>query len=1043
MGTGRDGVGGDPDQVLTRELAEGVLDEPVEEARALSELEHRLFGRPKESLTLARYELVERIAEGGFGSVYLGLDPELDRRVAIKLLQGRPRSGLDDTEARSRLLREAQAMASFSHPNVVAVYDVGTFDDADGPGTSPGVFIVMEYVEGPTLRQWLAERRRGWREVLAVLGAAGRGLAAAHGQGLVHRDFKPSNVVVASDGRVRVLDFGLVRAVDAPVESGRHAVSAISADRGDDSSVSSSRSARTPSLLDGTITREGTVMGTPAYMAPEQHAGLAADERSDQYAFCVALYEALYGQRPFSGKAGELAVAKQSEAIAQPPAERKVPPWIHRIVLRGLSADPARRFNDMGEVLAALANDPALRRRRIAIGLAGAAGLVAALWGGYAWLGGSGRACVGQAEDLAGVWDAETSTQVEQSFAATGAAFSEVAWARVQTTLDDYASRWTELRKEACEATLVREEQSIEVMSERMLCLDRRLQRVAGVTRLFAAADRAIVERAVETVAGLPRLEECLEVTGSEGGALEGPEREVVLAAEQAVAEGRALQQAGRSAEGIEVAEGAIAPARTLNHLPTVARLSLLLADLHATLGKLEQAERLVKEALATAERADEEAIALDAMISTVSILTELGRHDAADSAAEMATARVARVAPDSDTEARLLLKVGMLRVEQGKAPEAVEVLTRALRLSEELYGADHLKLVYCHNGIGYAYFVLGRFDETYSHLSRSLEIARAHLGNEHPMVAKDLNNLGNVLDMRGRHAEALATYREALQMAEAALAPDDPVLPVIRGNVGVGLDRFGHRKEALRHHRESAEQQEKIYGRDHMRWALPASNVALLLTKLGRYAEAIELYEQVLATMEKTTGEETPLCVRARDGFGIALAAIGRHDEALTAHERAVAAGRKISGPGHPDLCAAIEGLASTLVVVGRHEDALARLDEAHGCRVAAQGEDHIEALWTRLSRGAPLVGLGRHADAVASIDRELARVEAAAGQDNPDLVEPLLTLGRARLGLRQHAAAVEVLERAHAITSKGETAPDLAQRVEEELARARRRRR
>jgi serine/threonine protein kinase len=223
---------------------------------------------------VGRYVLLDAVGSGGMGVVYAAYDPELDRKVAIKLLRF-DRLGSEAGERdRLRLQREAQAIARLSHPNVVHVYDVGTFGDQ--------VFVAMEFVAGRTLRQWAEEEPRPWREVVDRFALAGRGLAAAHAAGLIHRDFKPDNVLLGDDGRVRVVDFGLARpAGQQPAPEGE----------------------RTPSggTLAHPLTEWGVVVGTPAYMAPEQLRGEASDERSDQLSFCVSLYETLYGERPFPG----------------------------------------------------------------------------------------------------------------------------------------------------------------------------------------------------------------------------------------------------------------------------------------------------------------------------------------------------------------------------------------------------------------------------------------------------------------------------------------------------------------------------------------------------------------------------------------------------------------------------------------------------------------------------------------------------------------------------------------------------------------------
>jgi hypothetical protein len=292
-------------RVATSDETESLVDDPAASAPSpppnASPAETPI--RPGDCL--GRYTVLERIGQGGIGEVFAAHDPELNRIVAAKML--RPGLAGQSPEARARFQREAQAMARLSHPNVVAVYDVGSVGDR--------VYVAMERVEGPTLEAWLAERPRGWREVLEVFVQAGLGLEAAHAAGLVHRDFKPSNVIVGD--RVRVADFGLAR-VAAEAEPTEVPAATV---------------------LDGVVTQTGATLGTPAYMAPEQRAGGPPSPRSDQYSFAVALHEALYGARP-----GEPA----KKGWNRPPAR------LRRVVQRGLSVKPADRYPTMSELLRAL-----------------------------------------------------------------------------------------------------------------------------------------------------------------------------------------------------------------------------------------------------------------------------------------------------------------------------------------------------------------------------------------------------------------------------------------------------------------------------------------------------------------------------------------------------------------------------------------------------------------------------------------------------------------------------------------------------------------
>ena len=276
---------------------------------------------------IARYRIITRLGAGGMGVVYRAHDAQLDREVALKLL----RVGEDGTEGRSRMLREAKAAAKIRHPNVVTVYDAGEVFGR--------VFIAMELIDGVTLKAHFRGRRRGWREVVAVMLEAGEGLAAAHQAGLVHRDFKPDNVLVEAGGRVRVLDFGLARPASA-----------------DEPTV------QTPNLTSPTgppvmrtLTQTGMLVGTPAYMAPEQHLARAVDARSDQFAYCVSFYECLYGQRPFAGDTQAALTVNVIEGRLLPPRDRgDAPAEIFTLLQRGLAVAPADRYPALEDLLTRL-----------------------------------------------------------------------------------------------------------------------------------------------------------------------------------------------------------------------------------------------------------------------------------------------------------------------------------------------------------------------------------------------------------------------------------------------------------------------------------------------------------------------------------------------------------------------------------------------------------------------------------------------------------------------------------------------------------------
>lgn len=299
---------------------------------------HGVSGPPPEDGILqpgtqfGRYVIKKVLGEGGMGVVYAAYDPTLNRKIAIKVLRVSTHvSDIDTQSARARMLREAQAMAMVGHPNLVQVFDVGTYQD--------DVYIAMEFVEGITLREWQkANPKAPWKEVLQKYIDAARGLAAAHKRHLIHRDFKPDNVMVSSDGHVRVMDFGLAR------HTGQE---------------DTDTTTETPNVLAHPLTQTGMIMGTPAYMAPEQFLADDTDHRTDQFCFCIALFEALYGYRPFHGDTMKgLARSVMRGEIKLPSPKHPVDDHILTALLKGLQTELDDRHDNMEVLIDALITEP-------------------------------------------------------------------------------------------------------------------------------------------------------------------------------------------------------------------------------------------------------------------------------------------------------------------------------------------------------------------------------------------------------------------------------------------------------------------------------------------------------------------------------------------------------------------------------------------------------------------------------------------------------------------------------------------------------------
>ncbi len=292
-------------------------------------------------------------------------------------------------------------MAKLAHPNVVAVYDVGSYGEQ--------VFVAMEHVEGQTLRRWLRAERRGWRDVVKVFSQAGAGLAAAHAVGIVHQDFKPSNVMLAADGSVRVVDFGLA-GPDAD---------------GDDDGAQA-------------VAQEPKVAGTPGYVAPERLSGRTPDARADQFSFCVALERALGAQG--SGGAGG---PRQRGVDAPGSAVRgRIPRWLLQAVRRGSAPDPEDRFESMDELLAVISPDRRRRRLRSWLSLAALALAAMVAWSYSRTVAERRALCTGAPSRIATAWNPELSAEIRSAFVATGVSFAADAFDHVAAAAERYAGDW-------------------------------------------------------------------------------------------------------------------------------------------------------------------------------------------------------------------------------------------------------------------------------------------------------------------------------------------------------------------------------------------------------------------------------------------------------------------------------------------------------------------------------------------------------------------------------------------------------------------------
>ena len=763
--------------------------------------------------SIGRYVVLGLVGRGGMGEVYAAYDHELDRKVAVKLLRVKPGNGVSLAEGRQRTLREAQAIARLSHPNVVIVYDVGTFEDQ--------VFIAMEFVDGNTVTYWLQSQTRSWREVLKVFMAAGRGLQAAHDKELVHRDFKPDNVMVGRDGSVRVMDFGLARQVGerserAPARSASEAAAAMSGDeplstlvinQEQDPQVDTDTQEifNHSGLFNTQLTRTGAMMGTPAYMSPEQFLGTATDARTDQFSFCIALYEALYGQRPFTGNSMFALTANVVQGnVKEPPEATKVPVWVRRILLRGLRPNADERFPSIKALLEALEKDPAVARRRRALTVAGALVPLAIGLGVRQSLANHQSVCEGGPGRLAGVWelpavgDAESPRQaaIHQAFLATKKTYAVDVYASVKRILGTYAQGWAGMYREACEATQVRGEQSAEVLDLRMSCLQERLGGLRALTQVFSDASGEVVENAVGAASALGTLDRCADVPLLRA-VVRPPEDPATRARvddlRRQLADRKARYDAGRWREGVDTTAAFVTEVRALGYSPLVAETLAFVGNQRMHLDDPGHGVHELEEAvqLSDASRDDDvRAVAASNLVWAYGYLE--GKYAEAHRWAKTSESVLERLGGHELEHAWLLNNLAVVEGTEGRREEALRAHMEALALKEKVRGPDDADVGISEGNIAIVLEDLGRNQEALGHVDRAIDILGKGMGFEHPDVATQLSNRGEILNALGRYRDARQSFERARIVWERELGLDARILAYAL--TGIGVSYLGER---------------------------------------------------------------------------------------------------------------------------------------------------------------------------------------------------------------------------------------------------------
>ncbi|MEM6992455.1 MAG: serine/threonine-protein kinase [Myxococcota bacterium] len=853
--------------------------------------------------TVDRFVVLELVGRGAMGDVYAAYDPGLNRKVALKFLNAEVgRRG----DPHARLLREARAMATLSHRNVVAVHDLGVFDEHP--------YVAMEFIEGSTLRGWLEARARSVAEVQSVFRDAAAGLAAAHAEGLVHRDFKPDNVLIGDDGRVCVTDFGLVAGVS------RRPVA-------DDLVV-------VPKTLDATQTRTGALVGTPAYMAPEQLRGEAADARSDQFSFCVSLWEALTGSRPYSGRSVEALLDSIRRGGLDP---HGMPRWLVPTLLRGLAPDPAKRHPSMEALGGRLQ-----RGRGHLRWVAGAVAVVAvSSWALRADEVVSPECGDAAAGDLTGIWDDDRRSSLTAAFAAADVPFAVEVQPELYRAVDAYTDRWSAARTRLCVA------QPGEPHAAGMACLERRILELNALLDVVERGDPGSIERALPAVLRLPALETCLDPRLDLPEPLDDPANaNAVAEIRRRLTEVSALLRAGVFADALPLAKTLAREAAALEYRPLQAEATRLLGRTLNGSQQRAQAEATLEEALWLAQGAGHTREQFLAALDLVSLVgAEEGRTADGIRWSRYAESHLLQSGATPREHAALANARGAVWLAAERYDDAEPEFVHALELLGEAGLGETYSFVVALDHLGAVAGARGELAVAIDHHRRAFAMATRLFGAQHPLTLSSLNNHALALSHAGKLEDAVAMYERVLAARERAYGPVHPRIGETVSNLGATEVRRGRYPAAEMHFRRAA----AIFGATmpgHSRRAEALLNLAGSLLEQERIDEAERTYEEGIELLG--AGGRPSLLASTVAGYAALLTKRGDHVAAVEAYRRALKIREDELGPDHPDVGRTLSNLGTVLVAAGDLPAARSALRRALRIREAKLGPMHPALIFT-----------------------------------------------------------------------------------------------
>lgn len=896
-----------------------------------------------------RFRVERKIGQGGMGEVYLASDVALERRVALKVQLS---TELADGD---RLAREAKAMAALSHPNVVPVHEVGRHRDR--------LFIAMEFVDGPNAREWSEAATRSWRDVLEVFGQAGAGIAAAHDAGLVHRDIKPDNILLGVDGRVRVVDFGLARPAGG-----------VGVVRMPSGSVRVTAAATRPTSKDASVTLRGTLVGTPPYMSPERYAGAELDARSDQFSFCVSLFECVFGIRPFGGEHPREILQRIHAGAIEPVAGRGVPRRIRTAILVGLRPEPSRRHVSMQALTEQLR--PARREPRWALGI-GVVTVAAAI--PLAWSDDEAR-CANGGDDLHRIWNPGRQEALARDLAGLQSDYASHGLEVAAPRLDAYAEQWEAAWKAACSANDGGAPGAERVVGLRMACLERRADSFLALVRSFEGIDRKGAVRLISHVEGLERIDACADpaALASSPPLPADPQRrasaKTIRAELGRIDDARRLGIRTDHARSLELTDDVLRRARATDDRPSIGWARLLSQVFRQKLDQpvdLDEARAAFNDGIAAGDR--------ELAVSAANFLVRSYRSRDLEQAiawADTGRAAIERLPQPARAELRLLRR---------EIP--IYLMTQQLEKAERKL--DRLDAVIADAGA--IATTLDRYESARM---------RAHIRLH-----------------RGEPDGALGGLRDAESILAERFGSDHPFGGTIKREIGgtlILLNRPGEAKGVLL---EAKPLLEAEHGPGHSVVALVTCDLAELLAQEGEFEQAIGLLEPAIETMRRSPNDARVALNQALVTYSRALTQVGRADDAVEVLQNGVASARERAVD--PDTAYLLWNLAFALNEAARHDVAATAAGEAIEIYEVTDDPGGLAAALSQAARADR--DRGRHEDAISAYERAI-ELREPLGHGNLELAGYLQGLALAQLRAGEGETSRATIGRALALVQGGD---------------------